>query len=145
MNFKKNPQLFSTRLVKRSALLVSLTSCCVVLRVARLTDDADYDAGETPGNVPRPRSHFGNDHADNGLRTRSLTVLMMPINERIAMCKLIVIVMVLMNDFSDCGGGTILEDGIHPILGLGNPGQPATNFPTRGCSDDCPRLQLGMR
>ncbi|VEL37090.1 unnamed protein product [Protopolystoma xenopodis] len=27
----------------------------MMLRVARLTDDADYDSGETFGNVPRPR------------------------------------------------------------------------------------------
>ncbi|VEL41534.1 unnamed protein product [Protopolystoma xenopodis] len=35
----------------------------------RLTDDADYAAGETSGNVPHPRSDFGNDHAamDSGL------------------------------------------------------------------------------
>ncbi|VEL31789.1 unnamed protein product [Protopolystoma xenopodis] len=33
--------------------------------MAILTDDADY-AGETFGNVPRPRFNFGNDHADNG-------------------------------------------------------------------------------
>ncbi|VEL39907.1 unnamed protein product [Protopolystoma xenopodis] len=38
--------------------------------MAILTDDADYDAGETSWNVPRPRSDFGNDHAGNGLRTR---------------------------------------------------------------------------
>ncbi|VEL13612.1 unnamed protein product [Protopolystoma xenopodis] len=36
----------------------------------RLTDDADYDAGETSGNVPRPRSDFVNDHTHNGLGTR---------------------------------------------------------------------------
>ncbi|VEL43612.1 unnamed protein product [Protopolystoma xenopodis] len=38
--------------------------------MARLTDDADYDAGETPGNVPCLRSDFANAHAYNGLRTR---------------------------------------------------------------------------
>ncbi|VEL19210.1 unnamed protein product [Protopolystoma xenopodis] len=38
--------------------------------MAKLTDDADYDAGETTGNVPRPRSDSGNDDAYNGLRTR---------------------------------------------------------------------------
>ncbi|VEL27907.1 unnamed protein product, partial [Protopolystoma xenopodis] len=37
--------------------------------MARLTDDPDYDAGETSGNVPRLRFNFGNDHADNGPRT----------------------------------------------------------------------------
>ncbi|VEL38985.1 unnamed protein product [Protopolystoma xenopodis] len=34
--------------------------------MAILTDDA----GETFGNVPRRLFDFGNDHADNGLRTR---------------------------------------------------------------------------
>ncbi|VEL27282.1 unnamed protein product [Protopolystoma xenopodis] len=38
--------------------------------MARLTDDADYDAGETSGNVTRPRSSSGNDHAYYVLRTR---------------------------------------------------------------------------
>ncbi|VEL40880.1 unnamed protein product [Protopolystoma xenopodis] len=38
--------------------------------MARLTDDADYDAEETSGNVPRPPSYSGNDDAYNGLRTR---------------------------------------------------------------------------
>ncbi|VEL36960.1 unnamed protein product [Protopolystoma xenopodis] len=37
--------------------------------MARLTAKADYDAGKTSGNAPRPRSDFGNDHAYNGLRT----------------------------------------------------------------------------
>ncbi|VEL34953.1 unnamed protein product, partial [Protopolystoma xenopodis] len=41
----------------------------MVLRMARLTDDADYDAGETSGNVPRPRSYSGNVDAYNELRT----------------------------------------------------------------------------
>ncbi|VEL38454.1 unnamed protein product [Protopolystoma xenopodis] len=40
--------------------------------MAIVTDDADYDAGETFDNVPRLRFNFGNDHADNGLRTRYL-------------------------------------------------------------------------
>ncbi|VEL41915.1 unnamed protein product [Protopolystoma xenopodis] len=62
----KIPQLFSTRLVKGSASLVSLTSCCMVLIMVMLTDDA----GETFGNVPCPLFNFGNDHADSGLRTR---------------------------------------------------------------------------
>ncbi|VEL40015.1 unnamed protein product [Protopolystoma xenopodis] len=39
--------------------------------MAILTDDADYDAGETIWNVPRQRFNFGNDHADNGPRTRT--------------------------------------------------------------------------
>ncbi|VEL18629.1 unnamed protein product [Protopolystoma xenopodis] len=34
--------------------------------MATLTDDA----GETSGNIPHPRSDFGNDRAYNGLRTR---------------------------------------------------------------------------
>ncbi|VEL35570.1 unnamed protein product [Protopolystoma xenopodis] len=37
--------------------------------MAILTDDADYDAGETFRNVPRPWFNFGNGHADNGPRT----------------------------------------------------------------------------
>ncbi|VEL30182.1 unnamed protein product [Protopolystoma xenopodis] len=42
----------------------------MVLRMEILTDDA----GETSGNVPRPRSYFGNDHADNGPRTRCVPI-----------------------------------------------------------------------
>ncbi|VEL18842.1 unnamed protein product [Protopolystoma xenopodis] len=42
--------------------------------MARLTDDADYDTGETSENVPRLRSDFGNDHAYNGLRTRCVPI-----------------------------------------------------------------------
>ncbi|VEL11839.1 unnamed protein product [Protopolystoma xenopodis] len=42
----------------------------MVLRITKLIDDADYDAGETFGNVPRPRSDFGNDYVCNGLRAR---------------------------------------------------------------------------
>ncbi|VEL24595.1 unnamed protein product [Protopolystoma xenopodis] len=42
----------------------------MVLRVAKLTDNVDYDDGETSGNVLRPRSDFGIDHAYNGLQTR---------------------------------------------------------------------------
>ncbi|VEL15209.1 unnamed protein product [Protopolystoma xenopodis] len=38
--------------------------------MARLSDDADYEAGEMCGNVPRPRSDFVNDVTYNGLRTR---------------------------------------------------------------------------
>ncbi|VEL27497.1 unnamed protein product, partial [Protopolystoma xenopodis] len=41
----------------------------MVLRMTIFIDDADYDAGETFGNVPRPRSDSGYDHACNGLRT----------------------------------------------------------------------------
>ncbi|VEL11461.1 unnamed protein product [Protopolystoma xenopodis] len=41
----------------------------MVLRMAIFTDDADYDAGETFGNVLLPPFDFGNDHAENGLRT----------------------------------------------------------------------------
>ncbi|VEL36860.1 unnamed protein product [Protopolystoma xenopodis] len=51
----------------------------MVLRMTRLTDDADYHAGETLGNVPRPRFNFGNDDADNGLRTRCV-LLCLPAN-----------------------------------------------------------------
>ncbi|VEL35991.1 unnamed protein product [Protopolystoma xenopodis] len=40
--------------------------------MAKLTDDADYDSGETSGNVPRIRSDFGKYHAYNGLRTMSV-------------------------------------------------------------------------
>ncbi|VEL30650.1 unnamed protein product [Protopolystoma xenopodis] len=47
--------------------------------MARLTDDADYDPGEMSGNVPRPRSDFGNDHAYNALRTRCVP-LSLPTN-----------------------------------------------------------------
>ncbi|VEL32660.1 unnamed protein product [Protopolystoma xenopodis] len=47
--------------------------------MARLTEDADYDAGETSGNLSRPRSDFGNDHAYNGLRTRCVP-LSLPTN-----------------------------------------------------------------
>ncbi|VEL38096.1 unnamed protein product [Protopolystoma xenopodis] len=36
-----------------------LTSCCLVLRMTRFTDIADYDAGETSGNVLNPRSDAG--------------------------------------------------------------------------------------
>ncbi|VEL12055.1 unnamed protein product [Protopolystoma xenopodis] len=43
--------------------------------MAILTDDADYDAGETFGNVPRPRLNFGNDNADNGPRTRCVSII----------------------------------------------------------------------
>ncbi|VEL21902.1 unnamed protein product [Protopolystoma xenopodis] len=42
----------------------------MVLRMATLTDDADYDNGETSGNVPRPWFYSGNDDAYNELRTR---------------------------------------------------------------------------
>ncbi|VEL32493.1 unnamed protein product [Protopolystoma xenopodis] len=51
----------------------------MVLRIARLIDDAEYDAGETSGNVPCPRSYSGNDVAYNGLRTRCVP-LSLPIN-----------------------------------------------------------------
>ncbi|VEL09034.1 unnamed protein product [Protopolystoma xenopodis] len=42
----------------------------VALRMARLTDDAEYEAGEASGNVPCARSDSGNDHAYKGLRTK---------------------------------------------------------------------------
>ncbi|VEL38277.1 unnamed protein product [Protopolystoma xenopodis] len=43
-----------------------------VVLMVKLTDDANYDAGETSGNVPRPQSDSGNNYAYNGLRTRRL-------------------------------------------------------------------------
>ncbi|VEL40904.1 unnamed protein product [Protopolystoma xenopodis] len=42
--------------------------------MAILTDDADYDAGETSGNVPRPRFNFGNDDANNGPQARCVPI-----------------------------------------------------------------------
>ncbi|VEL43323.1 unnamed protein product [Protopolystoma xenopodis] len=51
----------------------------MVLRMSRLNDDADYDPGETSGNVLRPRSYSGNDNAYNGLRTRCV-FLSLPTN-----------------------------------------------------------------
>ncbi|VEL23870.1 unnamed protein product [Protopolystoma xenopodis] len=51
----------------------------MVLRTARLTDDADYDSGETSGNVPRKRSSSGNLDSHNGLRTRCVP-LSLPAN-----------------------------------------------------------------
>ncbi|VEL22687.1 unnamed protein product [Protopolystoma xenopodis] len=47
--------------------------------MARLTDDADYDAGKTSRNVPRTRSYSGNDDAYNGLLTRCV-LLSLPNN-----------------------------------------------------------------
>ncbi|VEL28207.1 unnamed protein product [Protopolystoma xenopodis] len=47
--------------------------------MARLTDDSDYDAGETSWNVPRPRSGSVKYHACNGLRTRCVP-LSLPTN-----------------------------------------------------------------
>ncbi|VEL38375.1 unnamed protein product [Protopolystoma xenopodis] len=46
--------------------------------MARLTDDADYDAGETSGNVPSSRSD--DDHAYNELWTRLGQLLLSVIN-----------------------------------------------------------------
>ncbi|VEL41487.1 unnamed protein product [Protopolystoma xenopodis] len=46
----------------------------MVLRMAILTDDADYDAGEMFRNVPRRRFNFGNDHADNRPRNRCVSI-----------------------------------------------------------------------
>ncbi|VEL08183.1 unnamed protein product [Protopolystoma xenopodis] len=40
--------------------------------MAKLTDDADYDACETSGNVPRRQSDFENDYAYNGLWNRCI-------------------------------------------------------------------------
>ncbi|VEL42044.1 unnamed protein product [Protopolystoma xenopodis] len=42
--------------------------------MARLIDDADFDAGEASWNVPPPRSDFGNDYAYNGLRCVTLSL-----------------------------------------------------------------------
>ncbi|VEL13070.1 unnamed protein product [Protopolystoma xenopodis] len=39
----------------------------MVLRLARLTDGADYDAGEMSGNVPRPRSEIIMYTMDSGI------------------------------------------------------------------------------
>ncbi|VEL13135.1 unnamed protein product [Protopolystoma xenopodis] len=39
--------------------------------MARLTDDADYDAGETSENVPSPRFDSRNDHAQDRSRANS--------------------------------------------------------------------------
>ncbi|VEL06648.1 unnamed protein product [Protopolystoma xenopodis] len=49
------------------------------VEIAKLTDNADYDAGEAFGNVPRPRFNFENDHADNELRTKCVP-LSLPTN-----------------------------------------------------------------
>ncbi|VEL24299.1 unnamed protein product [Protopolystoma xenopodis] len=38
--------------------------------MARLIDDADYDAGKTSGNVPSPRSDSENAHGYYGLGAR---------------------------------------------------------------------------
>ncbi|VEL32393.1 unnamed protein product [Protopolystoma xenopodis] len=65
-------QSLSYRCNSSAASLVSMTSCNMVVRMARITDDAEYDSGKTSGNVPRPQSYSGNDHAYNGLRTRKL-------------------------------------------------------------------------
>ncbi|VEL26899.1 unnamed protein product [Protopolystoma xenopodis] len=42
--------------------------------MARLADDADYDAGEASGNVPSPPSDSANDHAYYRLRTRCVAL-----------------------------------------------------------------------
>ncbi|VEL08608.1 unnamed protein product [Protopolystoma xenopodis] len=47
--------------------------------MARLTDDADIDAREASGNVPRLRAYSGNDDAYYGLRTRCVP-LSLPTN-----------------------------------------------------------------
>ncbi|VEL40784.1 unnamed protein product [Protopolystoma xenopodis] len=51
----------------------------MMLRMARLTDDADYDVGETSVDAPLSESGFGNDFAYNGLRTRCVP-LSLPTN-----------------------------------------------------------------
>ncbi|VEL31636.1 unnamed protein product [Protopolystoma xenopodis] len=47
--------------------------------MARLIDDADYNAGDPSWSVPRPRSYSGNDEAYNGLRIRCVP-LSLPTN-----------------------------------------------------------------
>ncbi|VEL36602.1 unnamed protein product [Protopolystoma xenopodis] len=47
--------------------------------MSRLTDDADYDVGESSGNLPCPQSEFGNGHAYKGLLTRCVP-LSLPTN-----------------------------------------------------------------
>ncbi|VEL36545.1 unnamed protein product [Protopolystoma xenopodis] len=69
------------------------------------TDDAVYDAGETSGNVTRPRSDFGNDHADNGFRTRS--------------CNLVLIMAKLPND-ADYKAGETSGNVPSPLSDSGN-------------------------
>ncbi|VEL36264.1 unnamed protein product [Protopolystoma xenopodis] len=56
---------------------LSLTGFCVVLRMARLTDDADDDATEKSGNVPRPSSEYRNYHAYYGLGIRFVTLVLL--------------------------------------------------------------------
>ncbi|VEL08974.1 unnamed protein product [Protopolystoma xenopodis] len=46
-----------------------MTSYIVVLRLAMLIDDFDYDAGQTSGNVPDTRSDSGTYHVHYGLQT----------------------------------------------------------------------------
>ncbi|VEL38638.1 unnamed protein product [Protopolystoma xenopodis] len=48
-----------------------------------LTDDADYDAGETSGNVPHPRFDFGNDDAYIVLRTRCVHLSMTKLRKQL--------------------------------------------------------------
>ncbi|VEL32565.1 unnamed protein product [Protopolystoma xenopodis] len=56
----------------RDRLHLSLsTNCNIVLRLAGLTGNADYDAGVTSGNVPSPRFNSGDYHTYYVLRRSS--------------------------------------------------------------------------
>ncbi|VEL21478.1 unnamed protein product [Protopolystoma xenopodis] len=63
--------LFGRTFVEGLTSFVSLTSLQLVRRMAKLTDDADYDAGETFENVPSPLSDAGNHDNYYGRRLRS--------------------------------------------------------------------------
>ncbi|VEL24710.1 unnamed protein product [Protopolystoma xenopodis] len=39
-----------------------------MLRLTRFTDDADYDSGETSGNLPNARCKAGNNHGNYASR-----------------------------------------------------------------------------
>ncbi|VEL13306.1 unnamed protein product [Protopolystoma xenopodis] len=55
--------------------------------MARLTDAADYNAGEISGIVPSPRPESVNDHAYNGLRTTCVPLgLPANTNNKISVC-----------------------------------------------------------
>ncbi|VEL40976.1 unnamed protein product [Protopolystoma xenopodis] len=56
-------------------IFVSLTSSWVGVRMAALTDDADYDAGDTFENVPSPLSDAGYHDNYYGRRLRTRCVL----------------------------------------------------------------------
>ncbi|VEL20386.1 unnamed protein product [Protopolystoma xenopodis] len=56
-------------LISPTLLLVSLASSSVVLRLARLNDEADYDTGETSDNVPNPQPDSGDYYAYYGYQS----------------------------------------------------------------------------